>query len=70
MSVNVGISIYPEGGITGEELIKASSLAIDNSSTEDKLSINYYSETLSLEAQEKTECSLCSKKPLTEMNFT
>ena len=69
LSIDTGIAIYPDNGITGEELIKASSFAIDNSSTEDKFSINYYSETLSLEAREKSRMLTLLEKAIERNEF-
>ncbi len=54
LSINVGISIYPDNGTNGEELIKAASLARGARISGDKLTINFYSDKMLLQAQEKS----------------
>ncbi len=54
LSINIGISIYPSNGTTGENLIKGASLARGNKLREDKFTINYYSNKMSLKAKEKS----------------
>lgn len=55
LSIDIGISIYPADGTTGEDLIKAASLARGNKLKESKLTVNYYSSKMSVEAKEKSD---------------
>ena len=55
LSINIGIAIYPGNGKSGEELIKAASLARGNKLKESKFTVNYYSNKMSVKAKEKSD---------------
>lgn len=54
LSINIGVSIYPEAGNSGDELIKAASLARGNKQKDSKFTVNYYSSKMSVKAKEKS----------------
>ncbi|MFA6714124.1 MAG: GGDEF domain-containing protein, partial [Victivallaceae bacterium] len=54
LSINVGISIYPDNGADGEELIKTASLARGDKLPDDRLAVNFYLDKMLLKAKEKS----------------
>jgi diguanylate cyclase (GGDEF)-like protein/PAS domain S-box-containing protein len=54
LSINVGISVYPDNGADGEDLMKAASLARGDKRPDDRLAVNFYLDKMLLRAKEKS----------------
>ncbi|MDD5728929.1 MAG: EAL domain-containing protein, partial [Victivallales bacterium] len=69
LSINVGISTYPDNGTEGQELIKAASLARGDKRPDDKLAVNFYSDRMSLKAKEKSNLLSLLEKAVQQEEF-
>ena len=69
LSINVGISIYPDNGAGGDDLVKAASLARGNKLPEDKLAVNLYLDKMSLKAKEKSNMLSLLEKAVERKEF-
>ncbi len=70
ITLDIGVSIYPENGRIVKDLIEAASLAIHNVKNEDWVNISFYSKELSNMIKEKTMMLNLLKKALTKQEFS